>query len=149
MRIILREDLYPDPEFYYRQQFRIYREPYLIWDKETWEQVFSTCIVFRIEANGEYAGNVILEDRRKGGKDIVDFSILPEYQRKGVGKAALEELKKMGRRLSAITRRETLDFFLNSGFVVEKTIRNYYHPGVEGYYIVFSGKNTGLDRDLR
>lgn len=143
MRIILREDLNPDPDFYYHQQFNVYHDPYLIWDMETWEAVLTTGIVYRIEANGRYAGDVILEDRRKGRKYIVDFSILPEYQRKGIGKA-VEEVKKVGRRLTAVTRKETLGFFLNAGFELEKTMKNYYERGVDGHYIIFSRKNTGL-----
>jgi len=137
MRITLREDLNPDPDFYYHQQFEVYHESYLIWDMETWEAVLDTCTVYRIKVNGEYAGDVIFEDRPKGRKYIVDFSILPEYQRKGVGKTVLEQLKKIGRRLTAVTREETLGFFLNSGFELEKTMKNYYDRGVNGYYIVF------------
>ena len=38
MRIMLREDLDPDIDFYYHQQFKIYHEPYLIWDRQTWDQ---------------------------------------------------------------------------------------------------------------
>jgi ribosomal protein S18 acetylase RimI-like enzyme len=143
MRFTLREDLDPDPDFYYHQQFRIYHDPYLIWDMETWEAVLDSCTVYRIEANGEYAGDVLLEDRRRGTRYIVDFSILPEYQRKGIGKTVLEQLIKVGGRLTAVTREETLGFFLNSGFELEKTMKNYYDRGVNGYYILFSGKNTG------
>jgi ribosomal protein S18 acetylase RimI-like enzyme len=79
-----------------------------------------------------------LEDRGKGTKSIVDLSILPEYQGKGIGKVVLEQAKEMGRKLTAVTRRETLDFFLKSGFVLTKRIRNYYQSGVDGYSIAFS-----------
>ena len=140
MRITLREDPDPDPDFYYQQQFKIYHDPYLIWDMETWEVVLEACAVYRIEVDGEYAGDVILEDRRRGTRYIMDFSILPEYQRKGIGKAVLEQLKKMGRRLTAVTREETLGFFLNSGFELKKTLRNYYDRHVDGYYLVFHTK---------
>jgi ribosomal protein S18 acetylase RimI-like enzyme len=139
MRIALREDFDPDVDFYYRYQFRIYHEPYLIWDKETWKAVLATCTIYRIEVDGNEAGDVILEDRGKGVKSIVDFSILPEYQSKGIGKAVLERVKKMGKALTAITRKETLNFFLKAGFVLKKTIRNYYDAGVDGYLIVFQG----------
>ena len=91
-----------------------------------------------IEVNGKYAGDVILEDRGRGTKSIVDLSILPEYQRKGIGKVVLEQAKEMGRKLTAVTRRETLDFFLKSGFVLTKRIKNYYQSGVDGYSIAFS-----------
>jgi len=154
MKVILREDLDQDTDFYYDHQFEIYHEPYLIWDKETWETVLTTCQVYRIEVNpaprvktrgftgcevkGRYAGDVILEDRGKGTKYIVDFSVLPEYQGKGIGKTVLEQVKMMGKKLKAITRKETLDFFLKSGFDLKKTIKNYYHPGVDGYYIVWT-----------
>jgi hypothetical protein len=40
-----------------------------------------------------------------------------------------------------LTRREMLEFFLKSGFVLKKTIRNYYQAGVDGYYMTFSEKN--------
>jgi hypothetical protein len=42
--------------------------------------------------------------------------------------------------LAAVTRKETLGFFLKFGFVLRKTLKNYYHPGVDGYYITFEGK---------
>jgi GNAT superfamily N-acetyltransferase len=140
MKIKLREDLGPDIDFYYHQQFEIYHEPYLIWDRDTWETIITTCDVYRIEVNEKNAGDVILEDRKNGTKYIVDFSVLPEYQGKGIGKAALEQVKKMGKKLTGITRKETLNFFLKSRFVLKKMIKNYYQPSVDGYYITFSEK---------
>ena len=137
MKIKLREDHNPDTDFYYDNQFKIYHEPYLIWDRDTWETIITTCDVHRIEVNEKYAGDVILEDKGKGTKYIVDFSILPEYQGKGIGKAALEQVKKIGKKLTGITRKETLDFFLKYGFVLKKKIKNYYQSGVDGYYITF------------
>ncbi len=139
MKIALREDFDPDSDFYYDHQFEIYHEPYLIWDRDTWETVLNTCRVYRIEVDGRYAGDVILEARGRGTKYIVDFSVLPEYQRRGIGNAVLEQIKRMGGKLKAVTRKETLNFFLKSGFVLKKTIRNYYDPGVDGYYLIFSG----------
>jgi GNAT superfamily N-acetyltransferase len=141
----IREDPNPDVEFYYRQQFRIYCEPYLIWDRDTWEIVFGTCTVFRIEIDGEYAGDVILEDRGEGEKYIADFSLLPEYQGKGVGRAVLDRVKEMARLLTAVTRRETLPFFLKCGFVLNHTLRNYYRRRVDGYFISFSA--PGQDQE--
>ena len=138
MKIKLQEDLGPDIDFYYDEQFKMYHQPYLIWDKDTWKAIISTCNVYRIEVNEKYAGDVILEDRGKGTKSIVDFSVLPEYQGKGIGKAALEQVKKMGKRLTGITRKETLNFFLKSGFVLKKRIKNYYQLGVDGYSISLS-----------
>jgi ribosomal protein S18 acetylase RimI-like enzyme len=138
MEITLTEDLDPNIDFYYHHQFKIYREPYLIWDRDTWETILATCALYRIEANGKYAGDVILEDRGRGTKSIVDLSILPDYQGRGIGKVVLEQAKEMGRKLTAITRRETLDFFLKSGFVLTKRIKNYYQSGVDGYFITFS-----------
>jgi ribosomal protein S18 acetylase RimI-like enzyme len=134
----LREDLHPDIDFYYDHQFKIYQELYLIWDRDTWETILATCTVYCIEVNGKYAGDVIWEDRGRGTKSIVDLSVLPEYQGKGIGKAVLEQAKEMGRKLTAVTRKETLNFFLKSGFVLTKTIKNYYHSGVDGYFITFS-----------
>lgn len=133
----LREDFDPDADFYYRQQFKIYRESYLIWDRETWNAILTACSVYRIEIDGRFGGDVLLEDRGKGIKYIADFSILPEHQGKGVGKAVLEQIKTMGKKLAAVTRKETLPFFMKSGFVLKRTIKNYYHPGVDGYYITF------------
>ena len=80
------------------------------------------------------------EDRGKGIKYIVDFSVLPDYQGKGIGRSALEQINKMTEKLTAITRKETLHFFLKSGFVLRKTLKNYYYPGVDGYYIAFERK---------
>jgi GNAT superfamily N-acetyltransferase len=137
MKVTLRKDISPDAEFYYHQQFEIYHEPYLIWDLETWETVLTTCDVYRLEIDGRYGGDVILEVRGKGPRYIVDFSVLPDYQGRGIGKAALEHIKKLTEGLTAVTRKETLGFFLKSGFVLRKMLKRYYHPGVDGYYIVF------------
>ena len=138
MKIKLREDLDPDTDFYYHEQFKIYHEAYLIWDRDTWETILTACDVYRIEVDGKYTGDVILEDRKKGTKYIVDFSVLPEYQGKGIGKVVLKQVQKMGRKFTAVTRKGTLQFFLKSGFVLEKTVKNYYQPGVDGYSITFS-----------
>ena len=140
MKVTLREDTNPDPDFYYHLQFKIYHEPFLIWDRGTWETILTMCDVYRLEIDGGYRGDVILEDRGEGIKYIVDFSVLPDYQGKGIGKSALEHIKKMTEGLTAVTRKETLAFFLKSGFVLRKTLKNYYHPGVDGYYIVFERK---------
>ena len=140
MKVTLREDTHADPDFYYHLQFKIYDEPFLIWDRETWKTVLTTCDVYRIEIDGRYGGDVILEDRGKGIKYIVDFSVLPDYQGKRIGRLALEQIKKMVEKLTAVTREETLHFFLKSGFILRKTIKNYYHPGVDGYYLVLERK---------
>ncbi len=139
MELTLREDTEPDAAFYYHQQFKIYHEPYLLWDRETWEEVVRGCTVYRIEIDSECVGDIIWEDRRKSVKYVVDFSILPGYQGRGIGKAVLKEVKKMGGNIAAITRKETLGFFLKSGFILKRRIRNYYHPHVDGYYIFFPG----------
>jgi ribosomal protein S18 acetylase RimI-like enzyme len=141
MKIALIEDFNPDLDFYYHNQFTIYFEPYLIWDKETWESVLTVCTVYRIEVNGQYAGDVIFQGKM-GTKYIVDFGIFPEYQGKGIGKAVIEKVKNMGKKLTAVTRKETLGFFLKCGFVLKKTIKNYYAPFVDGYYIVFEEGKT-------
>jgi GNAT superfamily N-acetyltransferase len=140
MEITLRQDLDPDPEFYFQHQFAIYHEPYLIWDRKTWEMVLRSCAVYRVEMNGNYAGDVILEGKPRGTWYIVDFSFLPEYQGKGIGKAVLEEIKGRARKLTAVTRKEKLPFFLKCGFTLERTIQDYYDSGVEGCFIVFGQK---------
>jgi ribosomal protein S18 acetylase RimI-like enzyme len=134
MEIILKKDFGPDLEFYYQSQFQIYFDPYLIWDRETWEEVLVACDVYQIEVDGKYAGDIIFQGE-KGTKYIVDFGIFPEYQGKGIGRTVLEQVKKMGKKFTAVTRKETLDFFLKSGFVLKKTIKNYYAHSVDGYYI--------------
>jgi len=141
MKVTLREDTNPDPDFYYHLQFKIYHEPYLIWDRETWETVLTTCDVYRTEIDGRYGGDVILEDMGKGAKYIVDFSVLPDYQGMGVGRCALEHIKKMTEKLTAVTRKEILPFFLKSGFVLRKATKNYYHRGVDGFHIAFERKS--------
>jgi GNAT superfamily N-acetyltransferase len=140
MEITLREDLDPDPEFYFRHQFAIYHQPYLIWDRETWEMVLATCVVYRVEVDGNYAGDVILEGKFQGIQYIVNFNLLPEYQGKGIGKAVLEEVKAIAPKLTAVTREEKLPFFLKSGFALRRTIKDYYDSGVDGYFIVFRKK---------
>ena len=148
MEITLREDLDPDIDFYYNHQFEIYHEPYLLWNKDLWETILTTCDIYRIEVDGKYAGDVILEERGRDRKYIIDFSLLPEYQRKGIGKAAVEKLKKMSKRLMAVTRKETLNFFLKSGFALKKTIKDYYHPDVDGYYLILSDKAGGQSMEV-
>ena len=143
MKITLREDPDPDVDFYYNYQFEIYHEPYLLWNKDLWETILTTCDVYHIEVDGKYAGDVIWEERDRDRKYIIDFSLLPEYQRKGIGKAVVEKLKKMSKRLMAVTRKETLHFFLKSGFVLRKTIKDYYDPDVDGYYLILSEKTRG------
>jgi GNAT superfamily N-acetyltransferase len=140
MKVTLREDINPDPDLYYQQQFEIYHAPYLIWDLETWEGILATCDVYRIEIDGKYGGDVILEDRGEGVKYLFDFSVLPDYQGKGIGRSALEQIKKMAEKVTAITREKTLHFFLTSGFVLRKAMTNYYDPGVDGYYVGFERK---------
>ena len=135
MDITLREDPDPDIDFYYHAQFKIYQEPYLLWDREIWEAVTAACDIYRIEVDGKYAGDIVLEDRGKGTEYIVDFSILPEYQRRGIGTAVLKQVKNRNRRLLAVTRKETLPFFLKSGFVLRRKLKDYYDRRVDGYYI--------------
>jgi GNAT superfamily N-acetyltransferase len=149
VKITLKRDFSPAADFYYHHQFPIYYEPYLIWDRDTWEDITTTCDVYRIEVDGKYAGDVILEGKGKKTKYIVDFSILPEYQGKGVGKAVLGKVKKMSWKLSAVTRKETLHFFLKSGFVSRRTIKNYYDPGVEGYDIIFVSDASKMKRERK
>ena len=135
MEITLKKVSNPDPDFYYRHQFEVYHEPYLIWERETWAAILAQCDVYRIEVDGRYAGDAILEDRGKSKKYLADFSIMPEFQGKGIGKTALERLKNRGDRLTAFTRRETLQFFLKCGFIVRRTMTNYFSPGVDRYYV--------------
>jgi GNAT superfamily N-acetyltransferase len=142
MKINLREDVHPDIDFYYYQQFKIYQEPYLLWDRETWKGVLLACKVFRIEVDGKVAGDVILEESRKGILSIVDFGLLPEYQGRGIGKEVLQKVKEMGKNLSAVTRKETLPFFLKSGFVLKKKMEDYYDLGADGYSLIFDGKRV-------
>ena len=139
MKTVLEEDFAPDLDFYYQNQFKIYHDDYLIWGKETWEIVFITGTVYRIEVDGKYAGDIIFQ-RKRDATYILDFSILPEYQGKGIGKAVLEQVKKMGKKVTAVTRKETLNFFLKSGFVLKKVIKNYYAHSVDGCYIIFEKK---------
>ncbi len=141
MKITLREDLDPDIDFYYHSQFEIYHEPYLIWDRETWGAIIDACDVYCIEVDGRYAGDVILEDRGKGTGYIADFSLLPEYQGKGIGMVVMEQLKSKKRRFTAVTRKETLQFFLKSGFCLRKRIRGYYDRDVDGYYVEYMSPN--------
>ncbi len=143
MKVVLREDSHPDSDFYYHEQFKIYRKPYLIWDRETWEAILAECNVYRIEIDGKCGGDVVLEGRGEGVKYIIDFSLLPEYQGKGVGKEVLEQVKTIARKVTAVTRKEILGFFLKSGFVLRRRIKNYYHPGVDGYDIIFEARVDG------
>jgi GNAT superfamily N-acetyltransferase len=148
VKISLREDHHPDAKFYYHSQFKIYQEPYLIWEEDTWSAILAVCAVYSIVVDGKYAGDILLEERRKGTRYIADFSLLPDYQRMGIGRAVLERIKKMGRRLTAVTRKETIQFFLKCGFALKRRIRDYYDVGVDGYYIVFPGKTTEAGRSV-
>ena len=68
MEITLREDLDPDIEFYYHYQFKIYHEAYLIWDRDTWETVLTTCTVYRIEVHGKLCRRCPIGGQGKGHK---------------------------------------------------------------------------------
>jgi len=140
VNISLREEFHPDASFYYHFQFKVYEAPYLIWDEDTWSSILAICAVYSIMVDGKYAGDILLEERRKGTKYIVDFSLLPEYQRMGIGRVVLERIKRMGKRLTAVTRKETIRFFLKCGFSLKRRMKDYYDVGVDGYYIVFAGK---------
>jgi GNAT superfamily N-acetyltransferase len=72
----------------------------------------------------------------------VDFGLLPEYQGRGIGKEVLQKVKEMGKNLSAVTRKETLPFFLKSGFVLKKKMEDYYDLGADGYSLIFDGKRV-------
>ena len=145
MKITLRRDSDPQTEFFYGQQFEIYHESYLIWDRETWEAVLTTCVVYQIDVNGANAGDVILEEKGKGVFTIVDFGLLPEYRGKGIGKAVLKEVMKIGKKLMALTRKETLHFFLKCSFVLKRRIRDYYDTGIEGYLVVWVDRDGNED----
>ena len=137
MGIVLREDIRPDTRFYYREQFKVYHEPYLIWNWPTWETVLSSSTVYRIEIDGAYAGDVILEEKGRGTRYLVDFSLLPEYQGRGIGRNVLDQLKTTARKLTATTRKETLGFFLKTGFTLRKMLKDFYSDGVDGYDVIY------------
>jgi len=147
MKITLRKDPDPQTEFYYHQQFEIYHKSYLIWDRETWEAVLTTCAVYQIDVNGVNAGDVILEEKGKGVFTIVDFGLLPEFQGKGVGRAVLKEIMRIGKKLTAVTREETLPFFLKCGFVLKRRMRDYYDRGIEGYLVVWADRDGNEDSE--
>ena len=62
-----------------------------------------------------------------------------------IGKAVFEQVNKMGKKFTAVTGKETLDFFLKSGFVLKKTIKNYYAHSVDGYYITLTEVRNDQD----
>ncbi len=135
MEIVLRKEIHPDPDFYYRRQFEIFGEPFLIWSHDRWAATLLGADVYRIEVDGAYAGHMILESRRRGRTYLADLSLLPGYRRKGIGREVLKELKERTGRLTAFTRKETLPFFLEQGFVLKKTMKDYFSPGVDRYYV--------------
>lgn len=146
--IVLRRDIHPDTRFYYRQQFKVYVEPYLLWNWNTWETILSSCTVYRIEVGGKYAGDVILEQKGRGTRYIVDFSLLPEFQGRGLGRSVMRQLKNSAKRLTAFTRKETLGFFLESGFVLKRKVKDFYDPGIEGYYLTLASQvRSSADRE--
>jgi hypothetical protein len=51
----------------------------------------------------------------------------------------------MGKKFTAVTGRETLNLFLKSGFVLKKTIKNYYAHSVDGYYITLTEVRNDQD----
>ena len=103
--------------------------------------------MYLCNVNGANAGDVILEGKGKGVFTIVDFGLLPEFQGKGVGRAVLNEIMKIGKMLTAVTREETLPFFLKCGFVVKRRIRDYYDRGIEGYDVVWADRVGNEDRE--
>lgn len=135
MEIELRKEIRPDADFYYRRQFEIFDEPCLIWSRDRWLKTLSRSDVHRIEVDGAYAGHVILEGRRRSRTYIADLSLLPAYRGKGIGREVLKQLEERTGKLSAFTRKETLPFFLKQGFVLRRTMKDYFAAGVDRYYV--------------
>ena len=135
MEIALRKEIHPDANFYYRRQFEIFDKPDLIWSRNRWASTLLRSDVHRIEVDGAYAGHIILESRPKGRRYVADLSLLPGYRGRGIGREVLKELKERTGKLTAFTRKETLPFFLKQGFVVRRTMKDYFSPGVDRYYV--------------
>ena len=70
MKISLPRDLDPDLDYYYSFQFRIYDEAYLLWDKDLWDMILSTGAAFRVLADGENVGDLILEEK---GRHVIYY----------------------------------------------------------------------------
>ncbi len=135
MKIALRKDTLPEADFYYRRQFEIFDEPCLIWSRDRWSRTLLTSDVHRIEVDGVYAGHVVLEGRQRGKTYIADLSLLPAYRGRGIGREVLKELKERTGMLTAFTRKETLPFFVKQGFVLKRTMKDYFSAGVDRYYV--------------
>jgi len=135
MEIALRKETHPDADFYYRCQFEIFDEPCLIWSRDRWAVTLSSADVYRIEVAGTHAGHVLLEDRGEGRTYIADLSLFPAFRGRGIGRGVLKELKERAVKLTAFTRKDTLPFFLKQGFVLRRTMKNYFSPGVDRYYV--------------
>ena len=135
MEISLRKEIHPDADFYYRCQFEIFDAPCLIWSRDRWASALLRSDVHRIEVDGAYAGHVILEGRARGKTYIADLSLLPEYRGRGIGRRVLKGLKEKPGKLTAFTRKETLPFFLKQGFVLRRTMKDYFSPGADRYYV--------------
>ena len=70
MKISLPRDLDPDLDYYYSFQFLIYDEAYLLWDKDLWDMILSTGAAFRVLADGENVGDLILEEK---GRHVIYY----------------------------------------------------------------------------
>jgi ribosomal protein S18 acetylase RimI-like enzyme len=92
-----------------------------------------------MEKNDVLGFAMLALDRQKAfgprAAHLLAIAILPEYQRRGVGRALLEHMEEVARRYSAvemnlwtaIDNESALSFFQKAGFEIER-FENYYYP---------------------
>ena len=99
---------------------------------------------FVVEVNREIvgAGGINFEDNYRIGKISWDF-IAPEHHDKGIGQLLLNHrisiLKLMGNIDEVVVRTSQLSytFYEKNGFVIQKTIKNYWAPGFDLYLMKY------------
>jgi len=89
--------------------------------------VLTTCTVYRIEVDGNMP-EMSIRGQGRGTKSIVDLSILPEYQGKGIGKAVLEQSRRWYKTYSRHPKGNA-QFFLEIRVRSKEEDGNYYDPG--------------------
>jgi ribosomal protein S18 acetylase RimI-like enzyme len=100
-----------------------------------WEEVMQDGLVYILEKEGRIIGNVTYEIKSQDHVYISGLLILPEFQRKGLGKEVMQNiLQEIGNvtRIDLVTHPDNLKaihLYKSFGFTIESRKENYFDDG--------------------
>ncbi len=103
--------------------------------KEEWEEELQKSFVYIIEENTLPVGNISYEKRNDGSVYISGLAVNPQFQGRGIARAALTRvLEEIGnvKRIDLVTHPDNvaaLKLYQSLGFVVESRKENYFGDG--------------------